>query len=125
MALVLTGIVNGMRPVAGTTKSGDRQGQEWQFLSMEITDTRYGKVYSCQLRDDDPQYKDFVEVTSGNGGKLKTDLTGHKVRVTIKGQSASEREITDKSSDQVRMIMQIRSQLTNIRDLGIPEEDEG
>ncbi len=124
MALVLTGICNGMRPVGGVTKSGDRQGEEWKFLSLEITDTRYGKVYSCQVRDDDPSYKEFVEATSGNGGKLKTDLTGHKVKVTIKGQTASEREIEDKAKGDVRIIMQIRSQVTNVKDLGVPEEDE-
>ena len=51
MGLVLTGIVNGCRPVAGTVQNGDRKGEEWKFLSMEIVDPRYGKVYSCQLRE--------------------------------------------------------------------------
>lgn len=119
MALVLTGIMNGMRPVGGVIEEGKRKGEEWRFLSMEIIDPRYGKVYSCQLRDDDPQYSKFV-----NGKDLALDLSGHKVKVTIKSMSAGEREIVDRSTGETRMVLQIRSQVTNIRDLGQPEDDE-
>jgi hypothetical protein len=119
MALVLTGIVNGMRPVGGVIEEGKRKGEEWRFLSLEITDPRYGKVYSCQLRDDDTQFAAFVE-----GKNLKSNLTGHKVKVTVKGMTASEREIVDKGTGDARLVMQIRSQITNIRDLGLPEDDE-
>jgi len=61
MALVLTGIVQGMRPVGGEFEDGPRKGEKWQFLSLEIADTRFGKVYSCQMRDGDQHYKDFVD----------------------------------------------------------------
>jgi hypothetical protein len=119
MALVLTGIMNGMRPVGGVIEEGRRKGEQWQFLSMEIIDPRYGKVYSCQLRDDDPQYSQFV-----NGKNLVQDLTNHMVKVTVKSQSAGEREIEDKATGDIRRVMQIRSQVTNIRDMGIPNDDE-
>lgn len=119
MALVLTGIMSGMRPVGGVIEEGKRKGEEWRFLSMEIIDTRYGKVYSCQLRDDDPQFKDFV-----SGKDLAQDLTGHNVRVTIKSMSAGERELVDKATGQTRTILQIRSQVTNVRDLGMPDDGE-
>lgn len=119
MALVLTGILNGMRPVGGVIEDGRRKGEQWRFLSMEIIDPRYGKVYSCQLRDDDPQFSTFV-----NGKDLVQDLTGHKVKVTIKGMSAGEREIVDKATGEARTVLQIRSQVTNIRDLGVSDEDE-
>jgi hypothetical protein len=119
MALVLTGIMNGMRPVAGTIESGERAGEEWAFLSMEITDPRHGKVYSCQLRDKDKQYKDFVE-----NGKLKTDLTDHKVKVTVVSMTAGERTIEDKETKAKRKVLQIRTQVTNLKDLGLSDEDE-
>ncbi|MGH2507051.1 MAG: hypothetical protein ACRDHZ_06520 [Ktedonobacteraceae bacterium] len=119
MSLVLTGFVNGMRPVAGKVEDGPRKDEEWHFLSLEIVDSRYGKVYSCQLRDDDPQYKDFVD-----GTKLKQDWTGHKVKATIKGQIAGEREIEDKGTKAKRVVLQIRSQVTNLRDLGTPKDDD-
>ena len=122
MSLVLTGVVTGMRPVGGTVEDGPRKGEKWNFLSMEIVDTRFGKVYSCQLRSEDAQYKEFV----GQDNKLVSskDLTDHKVRVTVKAQSAAEREIDDKATNEKRTIMQIRSQITKIEDLGFPD-DEG
>jgi hypothetical protein len=109
MAAILTGIVLGMREVEGTVKQGPRQGEDWKFLSLEINDTRFGYVWSCQLRDNDPQYATIV----------KEDLAGHKVKVTVKAQSASPRTLADG-----REVMQIRSQVTNIRDLGLPEDDD-
>src|ERR1041385_3005921 len=119
MGLVLTGIVNGARPVAGTVQSGERQGEEWKFLSMEIVDPRYGKVYSCQLREKDPQFNELVA-----GDRLKTDLAGHRVKVTVMGITAGEREVVDKSTGETKTIIQVRTQITNVRDLGLPEEDE-
>lgn len=121
MALILTGLVQGMRPVAGVVEEGKRKGETWQFISLEITDTRFGKVYSCQLREDDPQYADLVAGADMKTGKVAKDkdLSGHKVKVTIMSQSAGERELADK-----RIVLQIRSQVTNIRDLGIPQDDE-
>lgn len=119
MALVLTGVVQGMRPVDGEFKDGRNKGEKWQFLSFEIADSLYGRVYSCQMRDNDPQYKEYV---SGDG-KLLNDLTDHRVKVNVKNASAGEREIEDKDSGQKRVILQVRMQVTKVRDLG-PAEDE-
>ncbi len=119
MSLVLIGIVQGIRPVQGVVESGERKGQKWSFLSLEIVDPLRGNIYSCQMRDRDPQFAELVD-----GGKLKTDLSGHKVKVTIISQSAGKREIEDKITGEVREIIQIRSQITNLRDLGLPDEDE-
>jgi len=121
MTLILTGLVQGMRPVEGIVEEGKRKGEKWAFLSLEITDTRYGKVYSCQMRDDDPQYPDFIAGADLSTGKLAKDkdLSGHKVKVTIASQTAGERELADK-----RIVMQIRSQITNVRDMGIPKDDD-
>ncbi len=109
MATVLTGIVMGMREVEGVTQQGPRKGETWKFLSLEINDTRFGHVWSCQLRHDDPQYDTIAQ----------TEMAGHKVKVTVKSQSAAERTLTDG-----RKIMQIRSQVTNLRDLGLPADDD-
>ena len=110
MAAMLTGIVRSMREVEGITQDGPRKGQSWRFLSVEVSDPRYGHVWSCQLRDDDEQFSDLA----------KSELVEHKVKVTIKSQSAAERSLPDG-----RKIMQIRSQVTNVRDLGVYDEDEG
>ena len=109
MPATLTGIVQGMREVEGTVKDGPRKGESWKFLSVEVMETRYGHVWSCQLRHDDTQYPDLVA----------TDLVGHNVKVTIKSQSAAPRELADG-----RKVMQIRSQVTNVRDLGVPDDGE-
>jgi hypothetical protein len=109
MAATLSGIVQGLRLVEGTVSEGKRQGEKWEFLSMEINDTRYGHIWSCQVRADDEQYSTL----SADG------LVGHKVKVTIRSQSAGQRELADG-----RKVMQIRSQVTNVRDLGVPNDDE-
>jgi FAD synthase len=135
MANILTGVVNGMRPVGGEVENGPRKGEKWHFLSMEIVDTSTGKVYSCQLRDNDKQYKEMVESrtapTSNGGGQAEKhflkqgqDLTGHKVKVRITAQTAGEREIEDKSTGEKTTVLQIRSTVTNIRDLGIPDDED-
>jgi hypothetical protein len=109
MAATLVGIVQSMREVEGTVKEGPRKGESWQFLSIEVSDTRFGHIWSCQLRHDDEQYSQV----------LGSDLVGHKVKVTIKSQSAGERQLQDG-----RKIMQIRSQITNLRDLGLPDDED-
>lgn len=109
MAATLTGIIVGMRAVEGVVKEGPRAGESWQFLSMEINDIRYGRVWSCQLRHDDKQYEEVA----------RADLKGHKVKVTIASQTAGERELADG-----RKVLQIRSQITNLRDLGTPDDDD-
>ena len=109
MAATLTGFVKSMREVEGVSEKGRRQGERWQFLSFDITDFPYGNIWSCQLRQDEEQYSSLV------GG----DLVGHKVKVTIKSQSASPRTLANG-----REVMQIRSQITNVRDLGLAQEEE-
>ncbi len=136
MSLRLTGMVSGMRPVQGVVRQGSRKGEVWHFISMEINDTSYGKIYSCQLRDNDPAYKEMVTIEKDafvdeDGKKydkhvLKSasDYTGHKVKVTVTGLSAGEREIEDKDTETIRKILQIRASITNIQDKGVPQEDE-
>ncbi len=109
MAAVLTGIVNGLREVEGVTGQGPRKGETWKFLSMEISDMVPGHVWSCQVRSDDKDYDTLVGA----------DLKGHKVKVSIVSQSAGERTLKDG-----KKVMQIRSQVTNVRDLGIPHDEE-
>jgi hypothetical protein len=109
MAATLTGIVLGVREVEGVTQDGPRKGESWRFLSLEVTDPRFGHVWSCQLRDSDPNYADL----------LRSDLAGHKIKVTIKSQSAAERQLQDG-----RKVMQIRSQVTNVRDLGVADDED-
>jgi len=109
MAAVLTGIVNGLREVEGVTEQGPRKGETWKFLSMEISDMVPGHVWSCQVRSDDKDYDSLVS----------TDLKGHKVKVTIVSQSAGERTLKDG-----KKVMQIRSQVSHVRDLGLPADEE-
>ena len=109
MACKLIGLLNGIREVEGVTEQGPRKGEKWQFLSMEITDTSTGHVWSCQMRADNDQYAQLVD------GALK----GHKVKVTITSQSAAERTLKDG-----RKVMQIRSQVGKLEDLGLPTDDD-
>ena len=88
---------------------------------MEIVDPRYGNTYSCQLRDKDADFDKFV---SKDGKAIISDLTGHKVKVTIMSMNAGEREIEDKTTKEKTVILQIRTQITNVRDLGLPEDEE-
>ncbi len=108
MAL-LKGKVKSMREIEGTYKSGNRQGEEWRFLSLEIIDTTSGHVWSCQLASEDEKY---TEVVRGS-------LVNHQVKVTVMGQTASERDLQNGQK-----VMQIRSQVTNVRDLGLPQDDD-
>jgi hypothetical protein len=129
MAAILTGIMTGMRVVGGQMTEGKRRGEQWVMLSMEISDGR--NVWSCQLGEEDKQFVDFVELkgfVENDDGKmvpeaeLKIDLTDHKVKATIKSQTAGEREIGQNGNK--RKIMQIRTRVTNVRDLGIPEDED-
>ncbi len=126
MAALLTGLVKGMRPVEGVVEQGKRKGDTWKFISIEITDTLTGTVWSCQLREEDEQFAEYMAGADLNTNKLAKDkdLTNHKVKVRIVSQSAGEREIEDKASGQKRIVLQIRTTITNIRDLGIPKDDE-
>ena len=109
MACKLIGVVNGLREVEGVIEQGPRKGEEWKFLSLEITDTTTGHIWSCQMRADNDQYDTFA------GSSLK----GHKVKATITSQSAAQRKLKDG-----RDIMQIRSQIGKLEDLGLPSDDD-
>lgn len=126
MAALLTGLVKGIRPVEGIVEQGKRKGETWQFISIEITDTMTGTVWSCQLREEDEQFAEYMAGADLKANKLAKDkdLTNHKVKVRIVSQSAGEREIEDKGTNTKRVIFQIRTTITNIRDLGIPKDDE-
>ena len=137
----LKGMVKGLRPVTGTYTEGQRKGQAWFFLSLEIHDTKWGETYSCQLPEEDPQYKEFVKLTGQKdeeGRELRElvegkDLKGHEVKVSIKRQTAGERTVKQrifKANDGKNIGMEeqavptVRSQITNIQDLGFPKDDD-
>ena len=57
--MMVRGVVKSMRAVAGETPAENgRPAQQWQFLSLEVHDFTAGLV-SCQLRHDDPKYKEY------------------------------------------------------------------
>lgn len=141
MPHVLKGIVKGVRPVTGVYTEGQRKGQDWFFLSLEVHDTKWGETYSCQLPDEDPQYKEFVQVPGQkgeDGRELRDlvegkDLKGHEVRVSIKRQTAGERTVKQrifKSNGEKNISMEeqavptVRSVITNVQDLGFPKDDD-
>lgn len=100
---ILTGTVKYARVMDGEYKAGKRQGEHWEFLSMEIIDPVTGYTWSCQLPSEDGTYKDAA----------KSDLTGHKVRVKVTSQTAGPRTLPDGTQR-----MQIRSQVRRLEDLG-------
>jgi hypothetical protein len=102
MSATLVGLVKSARVVAG-----DKDGQHWEFLSLDVVDTAYGFVWSCQVRDSEEEY----------AGLIKQKLEGHQVSLVVKGQSASPRTLKDN-----RTIYQIRSQVCRVKDLGLPKE---
>ena len=123
MAMVLTGVIRGMRIVgnpATTDENGKsvKAGEKWRFLSMEMTDPRYGGVYSCQLSDRDAQYNDLVD-----GNTLKKDYTGYSAKVTIRSIEASMRDVKDKDGNVVDTVPQVRIRVTNLRDMVLPNDD--
>ena len=100
---LITGNVKTARVVQGEYKSGKRKGEDWEFLSLEIIDGVTGFTWSCQLASEDGSY---AQVTRG-------DLTGHKVRCKVTSQTAGLRTLADG-----REVMQIRSQVRKLEDLG-------
>ena len=100
---ILTGNVKSSRVVTGEYKSGKRQGDDWEFLALEIIDAVTGFTWSCQLASEDGSYPQVANV----------DLVGHKVRCKIASQSAGSRTLPDG-----REVMQIRSQVRKLDDLG-------
>src|SRR5260370_21293995 len=88
MSFILEGTINGMRPVGGKVEKGKNAGSYWHFLSMEVCDSRFGQVYSCQVRTSEKDlFTKFVKVGPGKDkdgnnlevGSLVQDVTGHKV----------------------------------------------
>ena len=88
---------------AGRIQVGQAAGEDWEFLSLEIIDGVTGFTWSCQLASEDGSY---AQVTRG-------DLTGHKVRCKVTSQTAGLRTLADG-----REVMQIRSQVRKLEDLG-------
>ena len=106
---MLTATVKSQRVVSGEYKTGKRQGEEWEFLSLELIDVGSGFIWNCQLPSEDDTYRDATA----------DSLVGHRVKVKVTSQTAGQRDLPDGSKK-----MQIRSQVTNLRDMGIPKEDE-
>ena len=97
------------RVVEGQYKTGKRQGEEWEFLALEITDVVTGFLWSCQLASEDGSYVNVA----------KRELVGHKVRCKVVSQSAGPRELPDG-----KQVMQIRSQVRKLEDLGEADMNE-
>lgn len=101
---MLTGKVKSMRVVEGTYEKGKRQGEHWEFLSMEVIDEDSGDIWSCQLAGVDENYETVSQ----------QNLVKHRVRLMVMGQTASERTFPNGEKK-----MQIRSQVTDVVDLGL------
>ncbi len=91
-------------------------GRIWHLFKIWIRDTGTGKTYICQLREDDPQYRDFVEAT-GSEHTQSHNLTYWTVTVTITDTRASSYP-----KDPSGYI--INYQITNIRELNPPKHDD-
>jgi hypothetical protein len=139
MAFTLTGVVQGMRALSGVAEHGSRKGEHWEFVSLEIGDTKFVKTYSCQLRNNDKQFKEYTEMRSVVDPKDPTkkverlflkdgkDLTGHKVKVYVQSVTAGDREIDKKDVNGQAFkegIIQVRFFVTGIEDKGEPKDDE-
>ncbi len=109
MSVTLIGKVNYNRVMTGTYSTGKRQGQTWEFLSLDILDTATGFVWSCQFDASEPRYEEHPD------GSLK----GHKVRAKISSQSAGPRQLPDGTTK-----TQIRSRLVALEDLGEWQEED-
>ncbi len=106
----LTGKVKSMRLITGKYKKGKRQGEDWEFLSFEIIDDDSGLIWSCQLPSEDEGFQDVKDGDS---------LVKHVVVVTVMGQTAGEREVGEEGNK--HKIMQVRSQITDLVDKGLPK----
>lgn len=109
MSVTLVGKVKYNRVMAGTYNQGKRQGQQWEFLSLDILDPSTGYTWSCQYDSSEPGYQEYAD----------DSLKGHKVAVKISSQTAGQRQLPDGSTR-----MQIRSRLCGLKDLGDWPEEE-
>ena len=78
-------------------------------VALEITDIVTGFIWSCQLASEDGSYVNVA----------KRELVGHKVRCKVASQSAGPRELPDG-----KQVMQIRSQVRKLEDLGEADMNE-
>lgn len=85
------------------------QDGSFGFLAIDIV-TERGATYACQVWDKDPEYVRL--------GPVVASLVDHKVQVSVLGMSVGKRTMKDKSEQ-----LQARFRITNIRDLGLQQED--
>jgi hypothetical protein len=106
-----------MRAVPGEVTHGKNAGSFWHVVSMKVCDSRFGQAYSCQIRTTEKDlFTTFVKIGPGtdkNGKQvematLADDLTGHTVTRLIKGLSARERTVGDKTNGHKETILQVR-----------------
>jgi hypothetical protein len=133
MSFILEGTINGMRAVSGEVSQGRHKGSYWHFVSMEVCDSRFGQVYSCQIRTSEKDlFGAFVTVGPGTdkdgkkveAASLAQDLTGHHVKLLIKGVSGGERTIGDRTTGNEETIIQVRLYVAGLKDLGLPKTDD-
>jgi hypothetical protein len=127
--MLLKGEVHGIRPVSGEYTEGNKTGEKWYFLSLEVKDTLpAGEIYSCQLRDDDPAFKEYVDIT-GAEPKLLKDLKGHTIKALVvkvaPGARNLRRQVMDKDAEKgmgykEQVVPVVRCHITGIVDEGLP-----
>lgn len=133
MSFILEETINGMRAVSGEVSQGKHKGSSWHFVSMEVCDARYGQGYSCQIRTTEKDLFNLLAKigpgTDREGKKVEAaplvqDLTGHTVKLLIKGLSAGERTIGDKANGNEETIIQVRLYVAGLKDPGLPKTDD-
>ncbi|HEU5373835.1 MAG TPA: hypothetical protein VFV38_00195 [Ktedonobacteraceae bacterium] len=134
MPFVLEGTINGMRPVSGEVTQGKHKGSFWHFISMEVCDPRFGQVYSCQIRTTEKDlfttYAKIVPGTDKDGkkvevGQLVQDITGHTVKLLMKGVSGGVRTLPGNGNNATdEEIIQVRFYVAGLKDLGLPKTDD-
>jgi hypothetical protein len=137
--MLVKGTVETMRAVSGEFREGKKKGQTWRFLSLEVKDGTIGEICSCQLRHDDPAYKEYVGVKKVDKGEELTilkDLTGHVIKATVKKFSSGERSILQQVVKKEQKegekkigyepipVVTVRFQIASIHDLGLPKMDD-
>lgn len=109
MGVTIKGICKYNKVLEGVYEQGKRKGEQWEFLSLEVVDNLTGFTWSCQLPQEDSSYKHTPD----------NSLKGHMIKARITSQTAGERTMPDGKT-----VMQIRSQVTRLEDLGEVEDDE-
>ena len=148
--MLIRGTVEGMRAVTGEYKVGKKAGQKWHFLSMEVKDYSVGDTCSCQIREDHPNYKNYVEIKGDDHVLLgDKDLTGNEVKLMIKKFSVGEMSVLQQQvvapqapqapkgaqatngTEKEKLIQYaptsvvcVRFQVKTVQDLGKPKDDD-